>query len=805
MIDRPLFVPGAAAGIQDALELVQESVTTIPDDRRTQTVTRKQLNDAIEMLTTALGSVPKTSTEWGRWLREVAGLARTLEDVTQTLDAERGDGAAGMLVVWSRALRATVQSHGRDFDTCLPWTLLAQAEISGDDRTPLPSLAEISDQAAVLAAQLKGSSATREAGGFAESVERSTSASRALIARLLTLSRVAYRFFAATEFGFLLDPMRNLLSIGYRVREGQLDPNCYDLLASEARLASFIAVAKGDVPVSHWFRLGRAMTPIDRGSALISWSGSMFEYLMPALVMRSPPGSLLDQTNQLVVRRQIRYGAIRGVPWGLSESAFHARDLELTYQYSNFGVPGLGLERGLSQDLVVAPYATALAAMVQPDAAADNFARLVALGARGSYGFYEAIDYTPSRLTDKSLLGIVRAYMAHHQGMSIVAIANVLNSGCMRARFHAEPIVRAAELLLQERAPRDVAVARPRSEELGMASHVRDLVGPMPRRFNSPNDRIPRTHLLSNGQYAVMITAAGSGYSRWRDLAITRWREDATRDAYGQYIFLRDVETGEVWSAAHQPSGVESDTYEAIFSESNANIRRRDGAIATSLDVVVSPEDDAEVRRVTLTNLGTRAREIELTSYAEIVLAPPAADAAHPVFSNLFVQTEAVPELGALLATRRPRSSDEPMIWAAHAAAIEGDRIGGLQYETDRSRFLGRGRGIRTPVSVVDGRPLSNTTGTVLDPIFSLRSRIRLAPGAIARIAFSTMVASSRDAVLDLADKFHDPTIFERVVTLARTQAQVQLRHLGIESEEAHLFQRLANSILYADRPLRSS
>jgi cyclic beta-1,2-glucan synthetase len=321
-----------------------------------------------------------------------------------------------------------------------------------------------------------------------------------------------------------------------------LDPNCYDLLASEARLASFIAIAKGDVPASHWFHLGRALTPLGNGSALISWSGSIFEYLMPALVMRFPAGSLLSRTYELIVRRQIQYGTERRVPWGVSESAYNARDLDLTYQYSSFGVPGLGLKRGLSEDIVIAPYAAALAAMIDPSAATQDFALLAEAGGKGTYGFYEALDYTGTRVPEGKDVAIVRAYMSHHQGMSLVAIANVLNDGVMRSRFHAEPIVRATELLLQERTPRDVPVARPRAEEVSAAAQVRDLIPPMSRRFTSPHEATPRTHLLSNGRYAVMLTVAGSGYSRWRDIAVTRWREDTTRDCWGSYIFLRDAQ-----------------------------------------------------------------------------------------------------------------------------------------------------------------------------------------------------------------------------------------------------------------------
>ncbi|HEX4112005.1 MAG TPA: glucoamylase family protein [Stellaceae bacterium] len=604
-------------------------------------------------------------------------------------------------------------------------------------------------------------------------------------------------------FDFLFDPERELLSIGYRVADGSLDPSYYDLLASEARLASFVAIAKGDIPTRHWFRLGRGMAPVGGGSALISWSGSMFEYLMPSLVMRAPAGSLLNQTCDLVVRQQIAYGAKLGVPWGISESAYNARDLELTFQYSGFGLPDLGLKRGLGDCTVIAPYATALAAMVDPRAAARNFARLAALGGRGRYGWHEALDFTKAHLPEGTNVAVVRAYMAHHQGMSVIAIANALYSGLMRARFHAEPIVQATELLLQERMPRDVGVFEPRMEHIEAAHQAGELVSSTQRRFHSPHDRTPRTHLLTNGRYAVMITAAGSGYSRWRDIAVTRWREDVTCDGWGTYIFLRDTRSGVVWSAGYQPSGTEPDRYDVAFSEGRAEISRDDGAITTVLEVAVSPEDDAEVRRVSITNRGSLVREIELTSYAEIVLASRADDDAHPAFSKLFVETEFVADLGAILVMRRPRSPGDPQVWAAHLAVVEGETVGDAQFETDRAHFLGRGRGIRTPISVIGASRLSNTAGTVLDPIVSLRRRLRVPPQTTARVAFWTLVAPSRQEALDLADKHHEAMAFDRATTLAWTQAQVQLHHLGIDADEAHVFQRLANRVLYSDPTLR--
>lgn len=628
--------------------------------------------------------------------------------------------------------------------------------------------------------------------------------SAALATRWQALADSARALALDMDFAFLLDPDRKLLSIGYAAVENRLDSNCYDLLASEARLASLFAIAKGDVETRHWFRLGRTAIPVGRGSALVSWSGSMFEYLMPSLVMRALAGSLLEQTNTLVVQRQMAYGALHSIPWGISESAYNARDLEFTYQYSNFGVPGLGLKRGLAENLVIAPYATGLATMVDATAAGHNFERLETLGALGRHGFYEALDFTRSRLPEGQDVAIVRNYMAHHQGMTIVAIANTLHGGQMRERFHREPMVQACELLLQERMPRLVAVAHPRAEETktGPADVRNDLHAV--RRMGAPGAGAPGTHLLSNGRYAVMLTAAGTGYSRWRDLAVTRWREDATSDDWGSHVYLRDAHSGRVWSAAAQPSESAADSYEVAFAEDHAAFTRHDGSMTTTMEVLVSAEADGEVRQVTLVNTGTRVREIDLTSYAEVVLAPPAADTAHPAFSKMFVQTEYLPEFGALVATRRARSPGDPGVWAAHFAVVEGTVIAPAQYESDRALFLGRGRTARNALAVHGGGALSNTVGTVLDPVFALRQRVRIAPGQMARVAFWTLVAPTREALLDLLDQHHDRSAFERARTLAWTQAQVQLRHIGISADEAADFQRLATPILYADACFRA-
>ena len=739
----PLTDGQRLAGIADGLDLARAESARLNDGRRTQTVTWRQLDDALVSMADDVARPLADGEEIRLRLLGLAVQAETMADIAQTLASERDDSIGTDMLFWVETTRRCIDSHRDD---------LGGASVEG----------------------------------------------------LAALARTARTMAVAMEFGFLLDRDRKLLSIGYLVKDGMLDPSCYDLMASEARLASFMAIAKGDLPARHWFRLGRTVTPIAHGAALISWSGSMFEYLMPSLVMQAPLGSLMEQTNRLIVRRQMEYGASLGVPWGISESAYNARDLEFTYQYSNFGVPGLGLKRGLGDNAVVAPYATALATMVDPRAAARNFDRLAGIGALGRYGFYEALDYTPSRLPTGESVVMVRAFMAHHQGMSIVAIANALLDGGMRTRFHAEPIVQATELLLQERTPRDVAVARPLVAEAKAATKILEIELPGGRRLVSAHGSTPAAHLLSNGQYAVMLSGAGSGYSRWRDMAVTRWREDATCDALGSYVFLRDAGDGRVWSAGFQPSGAEPDSYDVVFNEDRVEFSRRDKTLTTTLEVVVSAEFPGEVRRVSILNSGNQARDIDVTSYAELVLASQGADMAHPAFSKLFVETEYLADIGVILATRRRRGPHEPEIWAAHLAVVDGESLGGQQIETDRARFLGRGNTIRTPIAMIDGRPLSNTVGTVLDPIFALRRRVRVAPGAIARISYWTMVAETRDAVLDLADKHRDVTAFERAAMLAWTQAQVQLHHLGVDRGEASLFQRLAGHLLYATPAMRS-
>jgi cyclic beta-1,2-glucan glucanotransferase len=813
-------------GLKDLVDLVKESAQALPVNLRVQAFGRTHMLEALEALESQLLPIPADAGEWATRVPEWETRADAVVDVARSLAMEQEDEAFSELLARAEFLRASLSGVMRDIQTFFPWSngcVLLEA-LTG---LPLPetgrllhgriTLKDLEERCLAAAVELRALPAEEPLDGrsralshegaldLASELIKAAQEARTLLDRLGLIASTAERMGLDMDFSFLEDAQRKLFAIGFRVREEQLDPSFYDLLASEVRLTSFLAVAKGDVPPSHWFRLGRTLTPVGKGATLLSWSGSMFEYLMPLLVMRSPLGSLLDVACRFAVQRQIEYGNDMGTPWGISEAAYNIRDLEMTYQYSSFGVPGLGLKRGLSGDLVIAPYATGLAALVAPREAAENLARLRSEGAEGRYGFYEAIDYTKVRLQEGSRATIVKSYFAHHQGMMLVALGNVLLGGRMQERFHSEPIIRAVDPLLQERIPRGVAVTKPHADEVARPIHVDTLVEPVLHRFSTPHEPIPRTHVLSNGRYTVLMTSAGSGFSRWQGMAVTRWREDAVLDAYGQYIYLRDPESGETWSAGYQPVGVEPDFYEAMFAEDRVEITRRDGTLSSILEVVISPEDDAEVRRLTLHNRGNRDREIEVTSYCEVVMAPHESDVAHPAFSNLFVQTEFHPNLSALLATRRSRSASETPPWAAHVCGVEGAVLGGIQYETDRARFLGRGRTVRRPISVVDGKPLSNTTGAVLDPVFSLRRRVLVPPGGKVRITFATLAASTREQALALADKYRETEAFERVATLAWTQAQIQLRHLGIGPDEARLYQRLANRLFFPDPALRPS
>ncbi|HTI64530.1 MAG TPA: glucoamylase family protein [Gemmatimonadaceae bacterium] len=647
-----------------------------------------------------------------------------------------------------------------------------------------------------------------DASASLREVAATSPAAAALVARLDALAVRARDMATAMDFHLVYDERRRLFSIGYDARSGTRDESLYDLLASESRLASFIAISKDDVPVEHWFHLGRSLTVAGGATALASWSGTMFEYLMPLLVMPARPFSLLDQTCHAAVQRHVAYAETRGVPWGISESAYNLRDRHDTYQYRAFGVPDLALKRGLASDLVVAPYATALALAVDAHEALKNLVVLEERGALGPYGFYDALDYT--RHGEDQRAAVVRTNMAHHVGMTLVAFDNALSIGAAQSegiwqrRFMADAAVRATALLLDERIPRRYVPRPAQSDAPVMLPAVASATRIAVHEVSTPHTPEPHVALLGGNSYSVLLTNAGGGYSRANGIDVLRWRADTAREDTGHWIYVKDLTAGTRWSAAYQPTCATPASYRATFAADRVVFARRDGAVDTHTEIVVVASEQAELRRVTLVNRSRVTRELELTSYGEVVLCPADADRAHPAFQKLFVETERVQD-GALLASRRPRSADEAWPWCVHVVASGPERVGDVSCETDRARFIGRGRSVRAPVALDRDATLSGTVGAVLDPIVALRVRVRIEPGRSAMVTFTTAVAPTRDAALQLADRYRDSAAGDRALSLARTEAEVELRDLDIAPADLALYQELAGALIYPHEALRAS
>lgn len=605
-----------------------------------------------------------------------------------------------------------------------------------------------------------------------------------------------------TSFIPLFDEKRKLFSIGYNEEEEKLTKSYYDLLASEARQASLIAIARGEINKEHWFMLNRTLTEVNGYKGLLSWTGTMFEYLMPLLIMKNYSDTLLHETYNFVVRCQKDYGSRRKVPWGVSESGYYGFDFKLSYQYKAFGIPSLGLKRGLINDTVIAPYATVLALMVNPKEAYKNIVQLKQEGLDSPYGFYEAIDYTPERLKKGKKSSIVRSFMSHHQGMSFMALNNIINGYVMQERFHREPVIKAAEILMQEKIPSKVIFAKDYKEKIEPFDEVINEDVEYTKILSLNNNILPEVHMLSNGEYSVMVTDNGSGFSKCRNLAVTRWREDSILNNSGMFFYIQDIDSGYVWSNSLIPSRVLPNKYKVVFSQDKISFSRTDGDIDTCTEIIVSPEDNIEVRRLTLTNHSEQPKTLEATSYFETVIAPQSSDLAHPAFNNLFIRTEYLHRYNTLLAERRPREEKDASYWIFHELTVKEEALGGIQYETDRARFIGRGNTVKNPAAVEGSHPLANTVGPVLDPIMSLRCRVRLQPGRTVKLNYITGVSDSKEKIMTLTEKYHDISSIERAFELAWTRSQVEMRYLNLNREEIELYRQMMSQLLYLS-PLR--
>ncbi|WP_249673806.1 GH36-type glycosyl hydrolase domain-containing protein [Pseudomonas abieticivorans] len=759
LADSPLAAPRQRSGLLDTLDTLLQALHAAHLD----THAAQALRDAVH-----------TASQPG----ELAALLAHLEPLALPADTEAA--------FWSQALNA----HCADL----------RAEL---DDYALPAALGPGHLKAATWRQLAALDTDRWAP---EHHARVTSVRQLAATRLACAAHLAEQCaqLADMDFSLLYDSQRDLFAIGYNASDNRLDSGYYDLLASEVRLTNFVTIAQGQVPQQAWFTLGRLLSNTGGVPVLLSWTGSMFEYLMPMLVMPNYEGTLLDQTCRGAVALQIDYGQQLGIPWGISESGYNTMDAHFNYQYRAFGVPGLGLKRGLGEDLVVAPYASALALMVDPQAACRNLQRLASQGCAGRFGLYEAVDFTEARLPRGQRYAVVQSFMAHHQGMSLLALTSLLLDQPMQRRFESDPQFQATALLLQERVPKTAAHFLHASQAPAVDEAARQQESHL-RVFADPGRKRPAIQLLSNGRYHVMVSSGGGGYSRHNDTAVTRWQEDITCDNWGSFCYLRDVATGTFWSAAHQPTRHEPDSHEAIFSDARAEFRVRTQDFDSHMEIVISPEDDIELRRLHLTNRGRTRRTLELTSYAEVVLAPAISDAMHPAFSKLFVQTELLPELQAIICTRRPRASNEAVPWMCHLLAAHGVDIQAISYETDRARFIGRGRTLAAPAALDAAvERLSGSAGAVLDPIVAIRCRISLEPGQTATLDLVTGIASQREGCVQLIQKYRDRHLADRVFDLAWTHSQVLLRQLNASLAEARLYEQMASSILYANASLRA-
>ncbi len=803
----PAFPPALWMGLEDVIGLLREAVAPLAPPHSDMIVGQ------LDMMLDRIRSFQSTPSSWRSGLQDLymsdwpeleALFAHALDASAETDTRE--------IHTWLERVGHHIAYMRRDLDALSPWCLLTETpppSLAGlarriDDllglRTPLEGVEERAAMAHTALAETDGEDAVarRWLADLGGAVERGTDAQAALRKGLLESAERAGREAFGMDFGLLYDSETRTFYIGYNVSSDRMDLHHYDLLATEARLASYFAIAKRDVPTEHWFHLGRPITRTGGGLTALSWNGSMFEYLMPSLLLRSDSGRLLGQSERAAVAVQQRYGEKLGLPWGVSESAYATRDAEHRYQYQAFGVPGLGLKRGLSEHYVVAPYASALALAVSPCEAVQNLRRLEKLGLRGRYGFFESVDFTPDRRPAQEEFTPVHAFMAHHQGMIIAAIGNALNDNVLVRRFSRDPRIRSMELLLQERVPWEF----PEETTIDVESAAPDLArkaAPPLHGWDSPAAPSPQIHVIGNGRMASWITGAGGSALWWHDQSLTRWTGDSVCDDGNMRIYLHDAKTRSVWSVGHRPSGSPDQDAQVAFHAHKAEFHQQDYGISASTEIVIAPGDDVEIRRITLVNESDMPREIDLTSYAEVVLAPAAMHERHPAFSKLFVHGERLTSHHGLLFIRRPRRpGDRPPV-LLHHVLFEDPDIAPDGFETDRGAFLGRHGEFALPPGATG--PLSGTTGWTLDPVMALRTKVRLAPQARAQVAFITIAAGSRESAIEIAERYAALAALDWAFEDAARSAALEAHRLGLTPVSLADAQALCHDLLYP-RPL---
>ncbi|WP_418223252.1 GH36-type glycosyl hydrolase domain-containing protein [Clostridium isatidis] len=613
--------------------------------------------------------------------------------------------------------------------------------------------------------------------------------------RIDNLSEDIDKMIKEMKFDFLYDKDRDLFAIGYNLEEQSLGNSYYDLMASEARIVSLLAIAKGEVPRKHWYKLSRNMTKAFNQKALASWSGTMFEYFMPYQILKNYRNTIWDLTYKSVITAQKYYGENKNVPWGISESGYYDTDINQNYQYKAFGVPGIGLKRGLEENLVISPYSTMMALPYDALGAIENLRKLHNEGYYGRYGFIEAIDYSEGEKGEELIGKEVRSYMVHHLGMSLLALDNVINDDILKERFHSIPEIKAVEVLLKEKVPENITFTREtgtyNNEKLNIEKE--DFI---PRIFRGYNRENPEVLLLSNGSYSIMINNSGSGYSKRDNLTVYRWKGDSTSDASGMLFYIKDLDSDKYWSPSYEPCKEIGNDYSVEFTVDKAKFTRKDEDIETNYEVSLASDDDVEIRKISLKNNGDEEKNLELTSYLEVTLRTFEGDVVHPAFSNLFISTDYNEELKALIGNRRKRSENEKTHYIFHTIEAEED-IDELTYETSRLNFIGRNKSLKSPKAMEDNNVLENTVGIVLDPIMSLRCKIKLMPKEEKSIYYLTGVSDAKEELLNLIRKYKNISTIEKAVNCYNYKNVLELKHIGIRSAQANIYQSFASHILY--------
>ena len=813
--DEPVVKREQRDGLLTVIELYRESAARLPDFSARAT-------DAFAKLQALTSSAPSGPAGWWRLLQELQQVAIPLVDdsVLEMVRASSPRVAHQQLAelgIWAGRLHAHVQELLRDLEGFMPWLTednraLAGAHLAASGLTPettavldeMPSFRELQEILRRHADQLR-SLVEDPKGGTTKNDETATylatvDAASALISELLDgaagLAQRAGRQFDEAEFGFLFDQARSVFRIGFDVDNGHLDNNAYDLLASEARIASLLAIATRQAPPEHWLHLARPISLLAGRRTVLSWSGTMFEYLMPALFMETPEDGLQSIAISAAIEQQVEFGARHGVPWGVSESAFAETDAHDNYQYRAFGVPELALDRLTGDDLVIAPYATLMALQLTPERALANLEHLEAAGAAGLYGFYDALDYSPSRRTRSGGPTIVRTYMAHHHGMSFMAMTNLLKADGFVRRFHADARVQSATYLLHEGAPTNAPLLQlERRRHALNHGGAQEVAAFRPRQVPAATTATQVT-TLSNGRLTTLLTNSGGGYSRWGGVDLTRWRPDPTQESSGQWLYLADLTSAELWSATKLPvsGGAEKDT--VTFLPHMVVYGREVGGIGSRLEVSLAPEDDVEIRRLSLHNLTDRARTMAVTSYSEVVLADHASDARHQAFSNLFVESSFEAELGALIFRRRRREPEEKPGYLLQMVIARDPLVLQVEYETDRGEFIGRGRDVSRPRGAL-AAGLGGNLGATLDPVSCLRATLNLPAGGQLELAFVTIVAASRPQVIELARRYRHWDSLIVAASAAEAGERAALLKLALDPEELPFHDRLLSRVLF--------